>query len=94
MVTRTSSQPPPKKDKQQVPRSHRKQPVAALIFPRMQDGVQVKPNLLGHIEKLKYSNHDVADIDKFPEFTNKVYLQTVGVNAVGESIDQPLQWAT
>jgi hypothetical protein len=49
---------------------------------------------LGHIEKLKYSDHDVADTDKFPEFAKRVYLQTVGVNAVGEPIDQPLQWAT
>jgi hypothetical protein len=54
--------------------------------------VQVEPDLLGHIKKLKYSDHDVADTDKFPEFSKRVYLHTVGVNAVGEPIDQPLQW--
>jgi hypothetical protein len=53
----------------------------------------VKPDLLGHIEKLKYLDHDVIDTDKFPEFMKRVYLQTMGVNAFGEPIDQPLQWA-
>jgi hypothetical protein len=94
MEAGTSSQPLPKKDKQQVPRSPRKQPVVALVFPRIPDGVRVKSDLLGHVEKLKYSDHDVTDTEKFPEFTKKVYLQTVGMNAVGEPIDQPLQWAT
>jgi hypothetical protein len=35
MEAGTSSQPLPKKDKQQVPRSPRKQPVAALVFPHV-----------------------------------------------------------
>jgi hypothetical protein len=93
-VIGTSSQPPPKKDKQQVPRSPRKQPVATLILPHITDGVQVESGLLGHIDKLKYSDHDVADTDKFPEFAKRVYLETVGTISVGEPIDQPLQWAT
>jgi hypothetical protein len=50
--------------------------------------------LLGLIDKLKYSDHDVADPDKFPEFAKRVYLDTVGTNLVGEPIDQPLQWET
>jgi hypothetical protein len=54
----------------------------------------VKSDLLGYVEKLKYSDHDVTDTDKFPEFTKKVYLQTVGLDAFGEPVNQPLQWAT
>jgi hypothetical protein len=62
----TSSQPPPsKKDKLQVPRSPRKQPLTTIILPHIPDGVQKGPDLLGHIGKLKYSDHDVTDIDKF-----------------------------
>jgi hypothetical protein len=53
----------------------------------------VKPDLLVHIEKIKYSDQDVTDTDKFPKFTKRVYLQTVGVNVIGEPIEQPLQWA-
>ena len=54
----------------------------------------MKSDFLGHIKNLKYLDHDVTDRDKFPEFTKRVYLQTVGVNVVGEPIDQALQWTT
>jgi hypothetical protein len=50
-------------------------------------------NMLGHVEKLRYSDHDVMDTDKFPEFAKKVYLQTVGIGPFGEPINQPVQWA-
>jgi len=49
--------------------------------------------LLGHIDKLKYSDHDVADIEKFLELAKRVYLEIVVTNPVGEPIDQPLRWA-
>jgi hypothetical protein len=39
MAAGTSIQPPLKKDKQQVPRSPRKQPIIVLVFPRIPDGV-------------------------------------------------------
>jgi hypothetical protein len=94
MADGTSIHPPLKKYKQQVPRPPRKQPIIALVFPCILDGVQVKPDFLGHIENLKYLDHDVANTDKFPEFTKRVYLQTMGVNSVGELIKQPLQWET
>jgi hypothetical protein len=32
------------------------------------------------------------DTDKFPEFTKKVYLQTMGMGPFGEPINQPVQW--
>jgi hypothetical protein len=49
--------------------------------------------LLGYVEKLRYSNHDVTDTDKFQEFAKQVYLQNVGIGPFGEPIHQPLQWA-
>jgi hypothetical protein len=49
---------------------------------------------LGHIGKLKYLDHDVADTDKFLELAKRVYMETMGTNRVGEPIDQPLQWET
>jgi hypothetical protein len=74
MEVGTSSQPLPKKDKQQVPRSPCKQPVVAIVFPCIQDGVQVKSDLMGHLKKLKYSDHDVTNTYKFLEFEKRVYL--------------------
>jgi hypothetical protein len=47
--------------------------------------------MLGHIEKLNYSDHDVTDMDKFSEFAKKVYLETVGIGPFGEPIKQPSQ---
>jgi hypothetical protein len=47
MVTGTLSQPLPKKDKQQVPRSPRKKPITTLVLSCIPDGVQVKPGLVG-----------------------------------------------
>jgi hypothetical protein len=52
----------------------------------------VKTNLLGYVEKLKYSYHDVTETDKFLEFAKQVYLQTVGLDPFGAPVHQPLQW--
>jgi hypothetical protein len=51
------------------------------------------PNLLGCMEILHYSNHDEADVDKFPEFTRQVYLDILGTGPFGDPILQPKQWA-
>jgi hypothetical protein len=67
-----SSQLPPLKDKKKVPRSPHRQPVATIVFPRIPEGVRVKVDLLGYVENLRYSDHDVMDTDKFLEFTKKV----------------------
>jgi hypothetical protein len=32
------------------------------------------------------------DIDKFPEFVKRVYLQTVVLDVFGQSVNQPIQW--
>jgi hypothetical protein len=89
------TQPPTsKKDKIQIPRSPHKKPVVEIILPRIPDGLQVGPNLLGHVGKIKYLDHDVVDEDKFPELSKRVYMETVGMNSFGEPISHPLQWAT
>jgi hypothetical protein len=94
-ATGTSSQPPlQQKDKIQIPRSPRKKPAAEIVLPRIPAGVQVGPELLGHVGKLKYSDHDVADEAKFPELAQRVFTQTTGTTRVGEPINQPYQWAT
>jgi hypothetical protein len=49
--------------------------------------------MLGHVDKLRYSDHDVEDTDKFPEFSKKFYLHIVGIRPFGEPINQPVQWA-
>jgi hypothetical protein len=58
------------------------------------EGVCTTPNLLGCMQKLWYSNHNVADMDKLPEFARKVYLDSVGTGPFGDPILQPKQWET
>jgi hypothetical protein len=59
-------------DKHTVPRSLRKQPDVTIILSCIPEGVQVKVDLLGYVEKIKYSNHDLMDTDKFLKCANKV----------------------
>jgi hypothetical protein len=47
---------------------------------------------LGHIKKLKYSDHDVSDKTKFLELAQRVFMQTIAVNQLGEMISHPHQW--
>jgi hypothetical protein len=54
----------------------------------------VDPQLLGHVGKLKYSDHDVADDTKYPELAPQVFMQKIVVNQLRETITQPHKWAT
>jgi hypothetical protein len=86
----TLSQPPPsRKDKLQIPRSHCKKPTTKIILPFIPDGVQVGPELLGHVMKLKYLDHDLADKEKFLKLSKRLYMETVGTSRSGEPLDQP-----
>jgi hypothetical protein len=92
-VVGTSNQPPQQEDRVQIPSSPRKKPAAEIVLPCIPDGVQVEPQLLGQVGKLKYSDHDVSDETKFPELAQRVFMQTITVNQLGEMISQPHQWA-
>jgi hypothetical protein len=35
------------------------------------------------MEKLRYSNHDVANIGKFLEFAQQIYLDNIGIGPFG-----------
>jgi hypothetical protein len=69
-----------------------KQDATTIVFPRILEGVCVAANMLGHVEKLRYLDHDVTDKNKFPKFSKKVYLDTMGIGHFGEPITQPKQW--
>jgi hypothetical protein len=70
----TSSQPPQQKDKIQIPSSPRKKPAVEIVLPCIPAGVQVGPKLLGHVGKLKYSDHGVEDEAKFLELAQRVFI--------------------
>jgi hypothetical protein len=89
----TSSQPPQRKGKQPIARSRRKQAATTIVLPHILEGVHTTPNVLGCVEKLQYSDQDVADVDKFSEFAKQVYLDSVGTGPFGDPILQLKQWA-
>jgi hypothetical protein len=66
-VVGTSNQPSQQEDRIQIPISPRKKPAVEIILPRIPVGVQVELELLGHVKKLKYSDHGVSDETKFLE---------------------------
>jgi hypothetical protein len=92
-VVGTSYQPPQQEDRVLIPSSPRKKPTTEIVLPRIPEGVQVEPQLLGHVGKLKYSDHDVSDETKYPKLASRVFMQNIVVNQLGEMISQPHQWA-
>jgi hypothetical protein len=64
------------------------------VLPHIPAGVQVLPNLLGCIDKLRYADQDVKYTDKFPEFENKCTQESKGTGPSGDPILEPKQWIT
>jgi hypothetical protein len=89
----TLYQPPQQEDKVLIPSSPRKKSAAEIVLPRIPEGVQVESQLLGHVGKLKYSNHDVSDETKYLELAPRFFMHNIVVNQLGETISQPHQWA-
>jgi hypothetical protein len=89
----TSSQPPQWKGNQPVARSPCRKVATTIVLPRILEGVCITTNLLGCVEKLWYSDHNVTDMDKFPEFAKQVYLDSVGTRPFDDPILQSKQWA-
>jgi hypothetical protein len=89
----TSSTPVRRKGKHPITWSLRKNPDTAIILPRIPEGVQFPPTLLGCVKKLKYLNHDVVDVGKFPEFVQQFYMENIGTYPFGDPMMQPNKWA-
>jgi hypothetical protein len=62
------------------------------LLPRTLAGVTIVIELLGCVDKLRYSDCDVRDMDKFLDLLQQVYLERRGVNAKGIPIMEPKQW--
>jgi hypothetical protein len=85
----TLSHPSHCKGKKPVAISPCRKAASTIFFPHILEGACVASNLLGHVENLQYSDHDVIETDKFLEFENKFYLDIVGIGHFGEPINQP-----
>jgi hypothetical protein len=92
-VVGTSNQPTWSKDRIQILSFPQKKPAAEIVLPHTPEGIQVDSQLLGHVEKLKSSDHDVADERKYPELAPQVFSETIVVNTLGGTITKPRRWA-
>jgi hypothetical protein len=54
----------------------------------------VDSRLLGHIGKLKFFDHDLADEIKYPKLVPKVFSKTIAMNPFKGTITKPLKWET
>jgi hypothetical protein len=63
------------------------------VLPRIPEGIQVDSQLLGHIGKIKFSDHDVADETKYLEILPQVFMETIVMNPLEGTITKPHKWA-
>jgi hypothetical protein len=92
-VAGTLNQPTQQKERIQIPSSPRKKPAAEIVLPRTPKGIQVDSQLLGHVRKLKFSDHDIADERKYLDLAPQVFMETIVVNPLRGTITKPCQWA-
>jgi hypothetical protein len=84
--------PAQRKGKHPIARSPRKQLDALIVLSCIPHGVQATPSLLGCIERLWYAYHDVFDNNKFPEFAQQVYMESLGMGPLGYPVLHPKHW--
>jgi hypothetical protein len=53
----------------------------------------VDSQLLGHIGKIKFSDHDVADERKYLDLAPKLFSEKIVMNPFGGTITKPCMWA-
>jgi hypothetical protein len=80
------------REKPVMPRTPSKQKELTLSLSQIPEGVKVVGDMLGCVNKLKYVDHDVADMGKFPEFVQQVYMESKGEGPSGDPILEPKQW--
>jgi hypothetical protein len=71
-----------------------KQPDTTIVLPCIREGVKATPTLLGCVERLIYSDHDVSDTRKFLEFVSQVYMGSLGKRPIKDLFLQPKKWVT
>jgi hypothetical protein len=66
----------------------------AMVTPVIPPGVTVEGDMLGEIESLRYSDHDLSDAKKFPELAPQNYLHTIMRPRSLVMTLEPKEWET
>jgi hypothetical protein len=89
----TSNQPTQLEDKIQILSSPQKKPAVDIVLPRTPEGIGVDLQLLGHVRKLKFSDHDVSNERKYLELAPQFFSETIALNPLEGTITKPRKWA-
>jgi hypothetical protein len=66
-----------------------------ITLPFLPDAVPTVDDMLGKVPKLRYADHDVRDMIKFPELAEENYLINTGeIGPLGRPVLEPVQWIT
>jgi hypothetical protein len=60
-----------------------------IVMPKIPKGVKTDDNMVGGVDSLKYSNHDVSDAIKFPHLEQHSYLERRGEVPLGVPLLEP-----
>jgi hypothetical protein len=63
-----------------------------IMMPKIPEGVKVEDEMVGGVDTIKYSNHDVADAVKFLDLVPQNYLESRGEGPSGVPLLEPVQW--
>jgi hypothetical protein len=64
----------------------------AIVMPKIPEGVKVDDEMVGGVDTIRYSDHDVADAVKFPDLVPQNYLESRGEGPSGVPLLEPVQW--
>jgi hypothetical protein len=51
-------------------------------LPQIPESVIVVEDMLGFVPKLKYADHDVTEVAKFPELAQEIYMENKGISFI------------
>jgi hypothetical protein len=63
-----------------------------IVMPKIPNKVKTEDNMVGGVDSLKYSDHDVSDATKFPYLAAQSYLESRGEGPSGAPLLEPAQW--
>jgi glucose-6-phosphate isomerase len=63
-----------------------------LSQPQIHEGVKILYDMLGCMNKMKYVEHYVTYMGKFPKFMLQIYMESKGPGPSGDPILVPKQW--
>jgi hypothetical protein len=64
-----------------------------ITLPFLPDAVPTVDDMLGKVPRLRYADHDVCDMAKFPELSEENYLINTGeIGPLGRLVLEPMQW--